>query len=195
MATIDSNESIYILKLAQDKYYVGKTKNPDSRIQYHFEGRGSAWTNKYKPVETVEIIENCNKFDEDKYVLIYMEKFGIDNVRGGSYSTIKLDKQQLHMIDRQLISANDKCFKCGQSGHFIKNCNFVKDTSTSTWIWKKIVKLSNYLFSDEIPNKHQLICYNCNQVGHYSNKCSKPKTKVICFTCGKDGHYSKQCIA
>lgn len=193
MNTIDFNESIYILKLEQDKYYIGKTKNSDYRIQNHFNGNGSAWTNKYKPIETIKVIENCNKFDEDKYVLIYMEKFGIDNVRGGSYSSIKLDKEQLHIIDRQLISANNKCFKCGQSGHFIKDCDLNK-VKKSSGFWSKLVNITDYLFSEEI-DKQKPICYNCNKPGHYSNNCYKKKTKLVCYNCGKEGHYSTQCYA
>lgn len=52
---------IYILKLQDRKdpsrelFYVGRTKNPDSRISDHFNQTAScAWTNKYKPIEVVK---------------------------------------------------------------------------------------------------------------------------------------------
>lgn len=35
---------IYVLKLENDKYYVGKTNNPDLRITNHFDANGSQWT-------------------------------------------------------------------------------------------------------------------------------------------------------
>ena len=39
---------IYILRLEQGEYYVGKTANPDFRIESHFNSEGSAWTKLYK---------------------------------------------------------------------------------------------------------------------------------------------------
>ena len=38
---------IYILNLAQNKFYVGKTDNPKFRIDSHFKNGGCAWTKKY----------------------------------------------------------------------------------------------------------------------------------------------------
>jgi len=39
--------SIYILKLQDDKYYVGKTNHLNFRLENHFTGTGSIWTTKY----------------------------------------------------------------------------------------------------------------------------------------------------
>ena len=58
---------IYTLKLIQGKYYVGKTNNPSFRLDNHFNSNGSAWTMKYKPIELLDLIPNCDKYDEDKY--------------------------------------------------------------------------------------------------------------------------------
>ncbi len=35
---------IYILKLENNKYYVGKTTNPEFRVNSHFKNEGSSWT-------------------------------------------------------------------------------------------------------------------------------------------------------
>lgn len=35
-------------------------------------------------------------------------------------------------------------------------------------------------------------CYNCNEVGHLSTNCTKPKV-YTCFTCGQPGHIAKSC--
>ena len=42
---------IYVLKCQNNKYYVGKTENPDYRLESHFSEGGSAWTKKYKPIQ------------------------------------------------------------------------------------------------------------------------------------------------
>jgi len=85
---------IYIIKLENNKYYVGKTLYPDFRINDHFNSTGSAWTRKYKPIEIVQLIDNCDDYDEDKYVIKYMEEYGINNVRGGSFNQVKLSKRK-----------------------------------------------------------------------------------------------------
>jgi len=74
--------NIYILKLKQGKYYIGKSDDPHKRFIEHVEGRGAYWTKKYEPLELERIIENASPFDEDKYTKEYMSIHGIENVRG-----------------------------------------------------------------------------------------------------------------
>lgn len=76
-------EYIYILKLKNNKYYIGKTNNVNNRYEQHLNGYGSSWTKKYKPLSILKKILSTSPFDEDKYVKEYMSKYGIDNVRGG----------------------------------------------------------------------------------------------------------------
>jgi len=45
---------IYILKLEDNKYYIGKTDNPEFRLDAHFNYAGSSWTKKYKPFKLEE---------------------------------------------------------------------------------------------------------------------------------------------
>lgn len=44
---------MYILKCADDSYYVGSTKNLDLRIAQHQSGKGSRYTSRRLPVELV----------------------------------------------------------------------------------------------------------------------------------------------
>jgi predicted GIY-YIG superfamily endonuclease len=39
-------EHIYILKLKENKYYIGKTKNIEKRWNEHLSGEGSGWKKK-----------------------------------------------------------------------------------------------------------------------------------------------------
>tara|TARA_B110000259_G_scaffold157638_1_gene179633 strand:- start:7669 stop:8409 length:741 start_codon:yes stop_codon:yes gene_type:complete len=118
---------IYILYLQDNKYYVGKTDTPYKRILSHFANTGSEWTKKYNAIDIHEIIPNCSDFDESKYTFLYMKKYGIENVRGGIYCNIILNKYELYTINKELNGDNNKCFKCGEHGHFSKECKQVID--------------------------------------------------------------------
>ncbi|KKL44534.1 hypothetical protein LCGC14_2364720 [marine sediment metagenome] len=113
---------IHVLRLRQGKYYVGKTTSPISRISNHFDTGGSQWTRKYKPVEIIKVDSDCDDADEDKYTLQYMNKYGINNVRGGTFSTIDLDTTTTTIIKRMLDSQNDNCYRCGKTGHITNQC-------------------------------------------------------------------------
>ena len=113
---------IYILQLEKGKYYIGKTNNPQFRLETHFNLNGSEWTKIYKPLKVLEIKPNCDDYDEDKYTRIYMDKYGINNVRGGSFVSVKLSKSQKDILHQMSNGTNDKCFICGKDNHFAKDC-------------------------------------------------------------------------
>ena len=114
---------IYILKLKQGKYYIGKTNKPNVRIGNHFKMNGSVWTKRYRPVKVEKVIKTDDHFDEDKWTLKYMDMKGVNNVRGGSFCQMKLSSDVESTISRMLNGSKDRCFKCGSTEHFVKNCN------------------------------------------------------------------------
>lgn len=85
---------LYVLKLEQGKFYVGITsKTVERRMQEHRRGySGAAWTRKYKPLNVYYskdlgvISESRAEAFENKVVREYIQKYGIDNVRGGDLS-------------------------------------------------------------------------------------------------------------
>ena len=155
---------IYILELENTKYYIGKTSNPDIRLGQHFNSFGSEWTKKHKPKKILEIIPNCDNFDEDKYTLKYMEKYGINNVRGGAFCELYLNKDNLETIKKMINSSTDKCYICSENGHFAKNCYHENNT---------ISEESNNL----LPNNK--FCSRCYRKGHYTYDCYA-KTIIKC---------------
>lgn len=114
--------NVYVLRLSDHCWYVGKAGDVTKRIQQHNSVTGgSAWTQLHKPLGLHIIYPNVSPFDEDKYTKEYMMKYGIDNVRGGSYVTVKLDAQQIVLLRREIWGAQDLCFVCG-GDHFVRNC-------------------------------------------------------------------------
>jgi hypothetical protein len=114
--------TIYVLKCANDKYYVGKSTNLTIRLEDHFDGSGSTWTTIYKPISVIATYPNSDSYDEDKYTIMYMEKFGIANVRGGTFSRVTLESMEMTIISKMIKGANNKCFNCGSNSHFVKDC-------------------------------------------------------------------------
>ena len=213
--------NIYILKLQHGKYYVGKTDNIEKRIQQHINGTCS-WTKKYKLILVEQIIPNASDFDEDKYTKEYMDKFGIDNVRGGSYVTEELDEGDKYSIQREIWGAKNLCKQCGRSGHFIKSCTFEKDVNGISIVIYECEYCEDEFDTKELCEKHEKYCkskktiviktyFNCKycnkefetQKGtifhenvHCKNKNKNTyKSSVTCYRCGRSGHKSPDCYA
>lgn len=208
--------NIYILKLEGGRYYVGKSDNVMKRYEQHLSGSGSAWTKKYKPISIEKTIKNASPFDEDRYVKEYMAKYGIDNVRGGSYCEMILDDSQRVAIERECRGASDACQGCGKKGHFIKfcpnnkvvslpkdeeefQCDYCYRTFTTAFGCKVHEK------SCKEKDNEDYICVHCDttysgyslaEFKKHEQKCkSKSSKSDKCYRCGRKGHYSPDCYA
>ena len=199
---------IYILELEKGKYYVGKSNQLKNRITDHFGSYGSAWTKKYKPVKVIETINNCDKFDEDKYTLKYMERYGVHNVRGGSFCETKLNNDNLKTINKMLDGAIDKCYNCGEKGHFASQCEYDNEydsdyytDSSEEEIWccsycdKEFTTEKGALFHENVHCKFNKNKNNKNNSYNNNYKSSYNNKKMSCYRCGREGHYSSDCYA
>ncbi len=74
---------VYILKLENEKWWVGRTKKLSSGITVHKDGQGSSWTRDNRVIDTEEIIENGDLTD---ITLDYMKKYGWENVKGTCFN-------------------------------------------------------------------------------------------------------------
>jgi predicted GIY-YIG superfamily endonuclease len=181
-----SKTNIYVLSLEGGRYYIGKSDDVIGRLQQHFNGSGSAWTKKYKPISLVKTIENVSPFEEDKITKEYMSKYGIEKVRGGSYVEVNLSNFHIDALKMEIWAAKDLCTQCGRAGHFVKDCHATTDVS-----------------GNKIEYIEEWVCEICNRTftnkslcSIHENTCkSRIKNKDTCYRCGRIGHYSSECYA
>ena len=178
--------NIYILKLKDNNYYVGKTKDVNKRFQEHISGNGSSWTKKHEPKEIIKVINDCSSFEEDKQVKELMSIYGIDKVRGGTYTKIDLTKEEKDILQKEIWAAKDLCTRCGNSNHFVKDC-YAKTDINKNKIEEEII---------------MWICECCDKEFEDIKECEKhvkickPKNnKRCCKRCGRQNHNENNCYA
>ena len=207
-------ESLYVLQLEDNKWYVGKSTDIANRFKQHQSGSGSAWTKSYKPVKIVETRRLKDQYDETNTTKEYMKKYGIENVRGGAYTQIVLPDYAEKALKQELRGDTDACFKCNLKGHFANkcpgrvahvqedveyecaNCNRTFTTEYGCRVHQRSCDVKTMWECDFCPKqfKTESACHkheeNCGgQIG------TRPTISGTCYRCGRQGHYSPDCYA
>ena len=176
------SEYVYALELDSNKFYIGKSSDVPKRFSEHSQGKGSSWTRKYKPRRILEAKLITSEHDENNLTKDYMKKYGISNVRGGSYTQIDLRPETTSLIQTELNGNSDKCYKCQKYGHFAKNC--IQDFDES----------EEEVWECDYCDRQFETRFGC--MIHEKSCSTKASTKKgVCFRCGRDGHYSPDCYA
>ena len=121
-------EYIYVLRLEDDHYYVGKTNDLARRFMQHINGEGSKWTQVYKPSSIIHTQENRHDLDEEMCTLEWMDKKGIDMVRGDCFTNLRLSDDEKAFIRKKINTMKNQCYLCNELGHFINECPKNKNT-------------------------------------------------------------------
>ena len=183
-------DTLYVLQLENGKYYVGKTADVKRRVEQHENGRGSSWTREYTPIRIKETRPLTGQFDENNLTKEYMKNYGVDNVRGGSYTSVTLTPEQKVVLNQELNAAKDTCYTCGQKGHFANRCPKKKEKEEVVWACDQCDRE----FSTEFGCKVHM--RSCKPPTPPRNQRSNGKPKSgSCYRCGRTGHYSPDCYA
>jgi predicted GIY-YIG superfamily endonuclease len=89
MEAVITYPSLYVLRLEDDCYYVGMSYNLNFRWGQHWAGSGAKWTRLHKPLEVVKVIYPATeKGIENRITKEFMEQYGSEKVRGGSFCKV-----------------------------------------------------------------------------------------------------------
>lgn len=100
--------SVYSLELKENKFYVGYTLHPKTRLRQHFSGEGAKWTRQYEPVAITNFFPGDITVEEI-VTLILMRDHGIDRVRGALWCHTDYDipNQQISVIKNKIDKIKD----------------------------------------------------------------------------------------
>ena len=132
--------NIYVLELQGNKYYVGKTNHTFQRFEQHKSGSGAKWTQKHKVRDLFAFHKDMKDTDENKITIQMMKKYGVRNVRGGSWTKVNMTEAEINRLEKR-ISARGKrpgkssstkkttrgkkkisCTRCGRTSHTVEKC-------------------------------------------------------------------------
>jgi hypothetical protein len=90
--------NIYILKLQEDKYYIGKSNDVMSDYIEHLEGRKCKWTQIYRPILIIKSILNVSPNEIYSIFNRYISDYGIHKVRGDILQEFVLNPIQIESL-------------------------------------------------------------------------------------------------
>jgi hypothetical protein len=171
---------VYVLKLENGKYFIGYTISLKN-LREQLEKKNIKWLQKNSFIKILKVYNNCDKFDVDKYTKKYMELYGIENVRGGSYYHFKLNENVIKQIEKEFDISNQNIYENEEEDEENKE-EYIEDS------FDKLEK------EFEIINK----CSRCGSNDHYVYQCFvefEPVSKNIkrCKRCREYGHEKKEC--
>lgn len=132
--------NIYVLELQGKKYYVGKTNHTFRRFSQHKTGSGAKWTQKHKVKDLFAFHKDMKDSDENKITIQMMKKYGVRNVRGGSWTKVNMTEAEIKRLENKInargrrrrttqtsqikarASKKKLCTRCGRTSHTVEKC-------------------------------------------------------------------------
>jgi len=102
---------LYVLELQEHKWFLHFASPSNDEYLWIECASQFPFVNKYLPVKTVEVIKIDSILDIDFYVKKYMYCYGIENVRGGSYSDEILNNNAKTFLNNEINADGSNYFK------------------------------------------------------------------------------------
>ena len=147
---------VYHLKLEEDNHYVGITYNLNQRYAQHISGNGAKWTKLHKPIDVEQVWMEGSEELENQITLQLMDVYGRDNVRGGKFTKIILDKKEIPSEE------NDPLTELDQIMEFSKK-EWVQNILKAYQLKKRTVPLD---MNNIIKSNGQWYCKNPRKPGN-----------------------------
>ena len=198
---------INVIALEKGRYYIGKHS-----ISNILDGLGPTWVKTYKPVKLIKQISESYEYDT---LLEYMEKYGIDYVRGYIYISMELSEYDKNIINKLLfgpkeISTEVICIYCNQIGHNEHSCDKLKYHKENDNKFQQI-SYKGQSQSKEKSDAINTVSYQCRYcemnfdnpdiVAKHEYNCKDeafimPSGKGLnCERCGRNTHSTVNCRA
>ena len=122
----DDCPGVYVLKLNNGKYYVGKSETSvKNRLKHHFSGNGSEWTKLHGIIGKIDTstgpMDDIESWERAETLHVAL-KYGIENVRGHQFTRSVLRDSDINDFEKQVCERKDLCRRCGRNGHMISRC-------------------------------------------------------------------------
>ena len=130
VATGTGRTFLYVLRLVEDKYYVGRTEDVTARLERHRRGGATNWTTRFPPLPGPEALYFWKPLrrDEEEDVVVEglmferYKRHGFDVVRGGTFFHPILPEHRRRALVDKFRLRDERCFVCGDECHVSKNC-------------------------------------------------------------------------
>ena len=86
---VDGPGHVYVLELAEGRFYVGHTTELYRRICQHFSGTGAVFTKTFKPLKVLSVTEGSVALEKATFAAV-AATHGWDNVRGAGYTKVQM---------------------------------------------------------------------------------------------------------
>lgn len=130
--------AIYVLELEYNKYYIGKTSYEitastglENIMQNLHIKSANTWYDIYKPIKLIEYVQESTQVGMIQYIISYMAKYGIDNVRGGCFSEITLSYTDYIVLSKMIRETYNHCLYCNSEQHTYSECPNIPNTLES----------------------------------------------------------------
>lgn len=111
-------------------FYVGATADLRRRLSEHNTGAGSAWTrhwysrgSTWRLEETEQVSTATAGLHEDMHTLGLIRAYGLDRVRGGRFSQVRLPHARIAEIKHAMWHNDGRCLMCGAASHTAVECS------------------------------------------------------------------------